>query len=77
MDAAQIKYRPHGAASRKRLLRTTFHFFRAMDLFYRKHYAQAYNPLVNGLVLSAIYGAFSLAVLRGLLTPVSRRRVGF
>jgi N-acetylglucosaminyl-diphospho-decaprenol L-rhamnosyltransferase len=78
-----VRYEPsvtvqhqHGAASRKRALRTTFHFFRAMDLFYRKHYMRRYHPLVSGAVRTSIYGALALSLCRVALTPPSERRVG-
>jgi N-acetylglucosaminyl-diphospho-decaprenol L-rhamnosyltransferase len=79
-----VRYEPgivvqhqHGAASRQRALRTTYHFFRAMDLFYRKHYVNRYHPLVSGAVRTAIYGALALALCRTLLTGPAQRRVGF
>jgi N-acetylglucosaminyl-diphospho-decaprenol L-rhamnosyltransferase len=79
-----VRYEPsivvqhqHGAASRQRALRTTFHFFRAMDLFYRKHYVQQYHPLLTGAVRSAIYAGLGIALCRTLLTSPSQRRVGF
>jgi N-acetylglucosaminyl-diphospho-decaprenol L-rhamnosyltransferase len=78
-----VRYEPsivvqhqHGASSRKRALRTTFHFFRAMDLFYRKHYIQRYHPVVTGAVRTAIYGALAVSVCRTLLTSPEQRRVG-
>jgi N-acetylglucosaminyl-diphospho-decaprenol L-rhamnosyltransferase len=78
-----VRYEPdivvqhqHGAASRKRALRTTYHFFRAMDLFYRKHYVDGYHPLVTGMVRTAIYGALAVAMCRTLITTPSQRRVG-
>src|SRR2546423_373176 len=78
-----VRYEPtvvvqhqHGAASRKRALRTTFHFFRAMDLFYRKHYLDRYHPLVTGAVRTAIYGALAVSMFRSLLTIPSQRRAG-
>jgi len=78
-----VRYEPsivvqhqHGAASRKRALRTNFHFFRAMDLFYRKHYVQQYHPLLTGVVRTSIYAALGLALFRTLLTSPSQRRVG-
>jgi GT2 family glycosyltransferase len=78
-----VRYEPgvivqhhHGAASRKRALRTTYHFFRAMDLFYRKHYVDRYHPLVTGVVRTSIYGALAVAMCRTLLTSPSQRRVG-
>jgi GT2 family glycosyltransferase len=75
-EPAIVVQHQHGAASRKRALRTTYHFFRAMDLFYRKHYIGRYHPLVTGAVRTAIYGALALAICRTLLTSPSQRRVG-
>ena len=78
-----VRYEPgvvvqhqHGAASRKRALRTTVHFFRAMDLFYRKHYVRRYHPLVTGVVRTAIYGALAVALFRTAFTHPAQRRVG-
>jgi GT2 family glycosyltransferase len=78
-----VRYEPgvvvqhqHGAASRQRALRTTYHFFKAMDLFYRKHYVDRYHPVVTGMVRTAIYGALAVAMCRTLLTSPSQRRVG-
>ena len=78
-----VRYEPsivvqhqHGASSRKRALRTNIHFFRAMDLFYRKHYVQRYHPLLTGVVRTSIYAALGLAMFRTLLTSPSQRRVG-
>ena len=78
-----VRYEPsvvvqhqHGAASRKRALRTTYHFFRAMDLFYRKHYVHRYHPLVTGVVRTAIYAALGIAMFRTFVTTPSQRRVG-
>lgn len=79
-----VRYEPsvvvthlHGAASRKRAVRTTFHFFRAMDLFYRKHYVDRYHPLLTGVIRTSIYAALTVALFRTLLTSKSQRRVGF
>ncbi len=78
-----VRYQPavvvqhqHGAASRKRAVRTTYYFFHAMDLFYRKHYVNRYHPLVTGAVRTAIYAALAVAMCRTLLTSPSQRRVG-
>jgi GT2 family glycosyltransferase len=75
-EPAVVVQHQHGAASRKRALRTTFHFFRAMDLFYRKHYVDRYHPLVTGVVRTTIYAALGVALFRRLLTSPSQRRVG-
>ena len=75
-EPAVVVQHQHGAASRKRALRTTFHFFRAMDLFYRKHYLGRYHPLVTGVVRTTIYAALGVALCRNVLTTPSQRRVG-
>jgi GT2 family glycosyltransferase len=75
-EPAIVVQHQHGAASRQRALRTTFHFFRAMDLFYRKHYIHRYHPVVTGAVRTGIYGALALAMFRTLLTSPEQRRVG-
>jgi N-acetylglucosaminyl-diphospho-decaprenol L-rhamnosyltransferase len=75
-EPAVVVQHQHGAASRKRALRTTIHFFRAMDLFYRKHYLDRYHPVVTGVVRTTIYAALGVALFRRLLTSPSQRRVG-
>jgi N-acetylglucosaminyl-diphospho-decaprenol L-rhamnosyltransferase len=75
-EPAIVVQHQHGAASRKRALRTTYHFFRAMDLFYRKHYVNQYPRLVTGAVRTAIYGALAVSMCRTILTVPSQRRVG-
>jgi GT2 family glycosyltransferase len=79
-----VRYEPsisvqhqHGAASRQRALRANVYFFRAMDLFYRKHYVQQYHPLLTGVVRTSIYAALGFAMFRTLLTSPAGRRVGF
>jgi N-acetylglucosaminyl-diphospho-decaprenol L-rhamnosyltransferase len=79
-----VRYEPsvvvqhqHGAASRNRVLRTNVHFFRAMDLFYEKHYVRQYHPLLTGVVRMSIYAALLVTLSRTLLTSPSQRRVGF
>ena len=64
-----------GESSKARSLKCTYEFFRAMYLFYEKHYA-ARAPLVQNVVVTAgivILGATSLAADR--LRPPGRRRV--
>jgi N-acetylglucosaminyl-diphospho-decaprenol L-rhamnosyltransferase len=75
-EPSVVVHHQHGAASRQRALRTNVHFFRAMDLFYRKHYVHRYHPLITGAVRTAIYGALAVAVCRTLLTTPAQRRVG-
>lgn len=71
-----IVHHQHGAASRQRAFRTNVYFFRAMDLFYRKHYVERYHPLLTGVVRTSIYAALGLAICRTLLTSPAHRRVG-
>ena len=64
-----------GESSKARSFKCTYEFFRAMLLFYRKHYASG-APLVQNLAVTAgivVLGAASLAADR--LRPPSRRRV--
>lgn len=64
-----------GESSKTRSLKCTYEFFRAMHLFYRKHYAPVSPPAQNALVTAGIVaiGAASLAADR--LRPPGRRRV--
>jgi N-acetylglucosaminyl-diphospho-decaprenol L-rhamnosyltransferase len=75
-EPAVVVQHQHGAASRQRALRTTIHFFRAMDLFYRKHYVNRYHPVVTGVVRTTIYAALGVALFRTMVTSPSQRRVG-
>jgi hypothetical protein len=63
-----------GQSSRRRPLVCTYEFFRAMHLFYQKHYAQRSSPLKNALVTAGIVlvGLASLALDR--LRPPGLRR---
>jgi N-acetylglucosaminyl-diphospho-decaprenol L-rhamnosyltransferase len=64
-----------GESSKTRSLKSTFEFFRAMNLFYRKHYAPHASAAQNALVTTGIVtiGAASLAADR--LRPPEKRRV--
>jgi len=64
-----------GQSSKTRSLKCTYEFFRAMHLFYRKHYAAGAPALQNTLVTAGIVaiGAASLALDR--LRPPESRRV--
>lgn len=64
-----------GQASRQRSSRCTYEFFRAMYVFYRKHYAPTRSFAVNALVAAGIVllGAGRLVADR--LRPAHRRRV--
>jgi GT2 family glycosyltransferase len=64
-----------GESSKARSLKCTYEFFRAMRLFYGKHYA-ARAPLVQNVLVTAgilMMGAASLAADR--LRPAAQRRV--
>jgi len=64
-----------GQSSKRRSLRCTYEFFRAMHLFYQKHYAPAAPAPKNALVTAGIV-LFGLAsVLLDRLRPAERRRV--
>jgi N-acetylglucosaminyl-diphospho-decaprenol L-rhamnosyltransferase len=64
-----------GQSSKRRSLQCTFEFFRAMHLFYQKHYAPHSPAAWNALVTIGIaaFGAGSLALDR--MRPPARRRV--
>jgi N-acetylglucosaminyl-diphospho-decaprenol L-rhamnosyltransferase len=64
-----------GASSRKQSERSIREFYRAMHIFYRKHYAERYNGLVNALVKAGISMRGSLALAQNALRPVERKRV--
>ncbi|GIW06129.1 MAG: glycosyl transferase [Dehalococcoidia bacterium] len=73
-----IRYNPavtvlhyKGQSSRQRRARTTLEFYRAMDLFYRKHYARRYPPAVNHLVFAAIQGFRLLTVVSLRVAPLA------
>jgi GT2 family glycosyltransferase len=74
-EPSVVVHHQHGAASRQRPLRSTFHFFRAMDLFYRKHYVDRYHPLITGAVRIAIYGGLAMSMLRTMLMRPAQRQV--
>jgi N-acetylglucosaminyl-diphospho-decaprenol L-rhamnosyltransferase len=64
-----------GASSRKQSERSIREFYRAMHIFYRKHYAEQYNALVNALVKAGITVRGGLALVQNALRPVERKRV--
>lgn len=61
-----------GQSSRQARLRSTREFYRAMLIFYRKHYAPTSGRLLHCLVLSGIY-VFGSAALAKHLVPIGRR----
>lgn len=64
-----------GASSRKQSERSIREFYRAMRIFYRKHYAGQYNGLVNAVVGAGITVRATLALLQNALRPSERKRV--
>jgi N-acetylglucosaminyl-diphospho-decaprenol L-rhamnosyltransferase len=64
-----------GQSSKRRSLQCTYEFFRAMHLFYQKHYARHAPALKNALVTAGIvaFGLGSLVLDR--LRPPALRRV--
>ena len=64
-----------GASSRQRSLAATVEFYRAMRIFYRKHYSQHTPFFLSWIILTAIYLRGAMAYLRNLLRPPQQRRV--
>ena len=64
-----------GQSSKGRSLRCTYEFFRAMHLFYQKHYAAGGSGPKNALVTAGIVGFGLASLLLDRLRPPSRRRV--
>lgn len=72
--AVQVRHYK-GGSSKQRSLRCTYEFFRAMHVFYQKHYAPQRPALFNALVAAgiALLGGASLVTDR--LRPPALRRV--
>lgn len=73
-----IRYNPavtvlhyKGQSSRQRRARATAEFYRAMELFYRKHYAPRHSAAMNGMVVAAIRGFRWLTTLSLRVVPVA------
>jgi GT2 family glycosyltransferase len=64
-----------GQSSKARSLRCTYEFFRAMHVFYRKHYARHSPPLKNVVVTLGIAGFGAAALVADRLRPAALRRV--
>ncbi len=64
-----------GASSRKQSQRSIREFYRAMHIFYRKHYARRYNGLINAAVSLGITLRGTLALIQNALRPTERKRV--
>jgi len=64
-----------GQSSKARSLRCTYEFFRAMRIFYGKHYAAAAGPATNALVSAGIVALGAASLLVDRLRPPALRRV--
>ena len=64
-----------GASSRKQSERSIREFYRAMQIFYHKHYAPHSNGLVNALVEMGIRLRGGIALLQNSLRPTEKKRV--
>jgi GT2 family glycosyltransferase len=78
----RIRYNPSvsvlhykGESSRQATRQATVAFFRAMHLFYEKHYRAGTVFALDWLIMAAIYGRLSWALLRDALRPPELRRV--
>jgi GT2 family glycosyltransferase len=60
-------------ATRSPRLNHAFHY--GMFRFYRDHYAQGGNPLVNAAVYAGIYGKLAISVVRNAVVASRRRPV--
>lgn len=64
-----------GASSRKQSERSIREFYRAMTIFYKKHYARHYNGVINAVVQLGIGLRGRLALLQNALRSQERKRV--
>ncbi|MAG34788.1 MAG: glycosyl transferase [Dehalococcoidia bacterium] len=71
---AEVKHYK-GESSKQRSLKCTYEFFRAMHLFYRKHYASQQPAVLNALVTTGIALLGTVSLVADRLRPVALRRV--
>jgi N-acetylglucosaminyl-diphospho-decaprenol L-rhamnosyltransferase len=64
-----------GASSRRRSQRTIVEFYRAMYVFYRKHYARQTNRLLGALIVATIWAKCALSLATNQLRSPQTRRV--
>jgi len=64
-----------GESSKQRVFKTTYEFYRAMYIFYKKHYARDTFWLLRPLIVAGIVVQGGWALLRNALSPAQRRRV--
>jgi N-acetylglucosaminyl-diphospho-decaprenol L-rhamnosyltransferase len=66
----------HKGAASRRSRRATYEFYRAMLLFYRKHYAAHTNGLLHLIIISGIFIKAAASLLASLARPAGLRRIG-
>lgn len=64
-----------GASSRKQSDRSIREFYRAMHIFYRKHYAGSHSGPVNAVITLGIALRGTIALFQNALRPAERKRV--
>ncbi|MBU0490820.1 MAG: glycosyltransferase family 2 protein [Chloroflexi bacterium] len=64
-----------GESSKQRVFKTTYEFYRAMYIFYRKHYARDTFILLRPVIVAGIVVQGGWALLRNALRAPMRRRV--
>lgn len=64
-----------GASSRKQSERSIREFYKAMRVFYQKHYAQKQPGLINAVINLGITIRGGIALLQNALRPAERKRV--
>jgi GT2 family glycosyltransferase len=64
-----------GESSKQRVFKTTYEFYRAMYVFYQKHYAQDTPLLLRPVIVAGIVVQGGWALLRNALRPAANRRV--
>ncbi|WP_145410975.1 glycosyltransferase family 2 protein [Paenibacillus xylanexedens] len=63
-----------GGSARRKPLKITYEFHRAMWVFHRKHYARKYSMFMNASVWLGISLKFTLSLLRSKLSPPIRKK---
>jgi len=64
-----------GESSRRHPKKAILEFYRAMHLFYRKHYAAQTNVLLGALIVAAIWAKCAVTLALNYLRPAEARRV--
>lgn len=64
-----------GASSRRHSRKSIVEFYRAMHVFYLKHYSRGTNGLLGALIVASIWAKCALSLATNYLRPPERRRV--